>query len=46
MQDVDKTKIQVAVKLHSPIEIISYVLPREKEMYIQEILSEFLNLCL
>ena len=45
MQDVDRNKIRIAVKLHSPIEIVSYVLPREKEMYIQEVLSEFLNEC-
>ena len=45
MQDVDRNKIRIAVKLHSPIEIVSYVLPREKEMYIQEVLSEFLNKC-
>ena len=45
MQSVDKEKIQVAVKLHSPIEIVSYVLPREKELYIQDVLTEFLNEC-
>ncbi len=45
MQSVDKEKIQVAVKLHSPIEIVSYVLPREKELYIQDVLTEFLKEC-
>ena len=45
MQGVDKEKIQVAVKLHSPIEIVSYVLPRDKELYIQEVLTEFLTEC-
>lgn len=41
----DREKIRLAVKLHTPVEVISYTLPREKEMFIQEVLLAFLSEC-
>lgn len=41
--DVDKEKIRLAVQLHTPIEVMSYTLPREMETYIQEVLLYFLE---
>ena len=41
----DKERISLAVQLHTPIEIFSYTLPREKEAYIQEVLQYFLKEC-
>lgn len=41
----DKEKIKLAVKLHTPIEITSFTLPREMELYIQEVLAVFLTEC-
>ena len=41
----DKEKIKLAVQLHTPIEIVSYTLPREMETYIQEVLTIFLTEC-
>lgn len=41
--DEDKEKIRLAVQLHTPIEVMSYTLPREKETYIQEVLLYFLE---
>ena len=41
--DEDKEKIRLAVQLHTPIEVMSYTLPREKETYIQEVLLYFLQ---
>ncbi len=45
LTEQDREKIQLAVKLHTPIEIISYTLPREKERYIHEVLTVFLEEC-
>ena len=45
LTEQDKEKISLAVQLHTPLEIMTYTLPREKERYIQEILSYFLILC-
>ena len=41
--DEDKEKIRLAVQLHTPIEVVSYTLPREMETYIQEVLLYFLQ---
>lgn len=41
--DEDKEKIKLAVQLHTPIEVVSYTLPREMETYIQEVLLYFLQ---
>ena len=43
LNEVDKEKIKVAVKLHVPFEIVTYTLPHNKEMYIQEVLTVFLE---
>ena len=45
LSEQDKEKISLAVQLHTPLEIMTYTLPREKERYIQEILSYFLIQC-
>ena len=45
LSEQDKEKISLAVQLHTPLEIMSYTLPREKERYIQEILMYFLLQC-
>ena len=45
LSDQDKEKIRLAVRLHTPIEVISYTLPKDKETYIQEVLMEFLKEC-
>ena len=45
LTEKDKEKISLAVQLHTPLEIMSYTLPREKERYIQEILMYFLLQC-
>ena len=45
LTDKDKEKISLAVQLHTPLEIMSYTLPREKEVYIQEVLMYFLKQC-
>lgn len=45
LSEEDKQKIKSAVQLHSPIEITTYTLPREMEMYIQEVLTVFLIEC-
>ena len=45
LSETDKEKISLAVQLHTPIEIFSYTLPREKEVYIQEVLKYFLLKC-
>ncbi|MCQ2591677.1 MAG: HDOD domain-containing protein [Treponema sp.] len=41
----DREKIKQAVKLHTPIEITSYTLPKNMEVYIQEVLALFLKEC-
>ena len=45
LTDQDKEKIRLAVQLHTPIEVISYTLPKKKETYIYEVLSVFLTEC-
>ena len=45
LQKEDKEKIETSVKLHTPLEITSYTLPKNMEVYIQEVLSEFLLQC-
>ena len=45
LTDKDKEKINLAVQLHTPLEIISYTLPRQKEQYINEVLMYFLEIC-
>lgn len=45
VQQVDQEKIKTAVKLHAPIEIITYTLPHNKELYILEVLTVFLKEC-
>ena len=45
LTEQDKEKISLAVQLHTPLEIMSYTLPREKERYIQEVLMYFLIQC-
>ena len=45
LTEEDKEKIKLAVQLHTPIEVISYTLPRDKEMYIYEVLRVFLIEC-
>ena len=45
LTDQDREKIRLAVQLHTPVEIISYTLPREKEFYIHEVLTVFLEEC-
>ena len=45
LSEQDKEKISLAVQLHTPLEIMSYTLPREKERYIQEVLTYFLIEC-
>ncbi len=45
LSETDRERISLAVQLHTPIEIFSYTLPREKETYIQEVLKYFLIEC-
>ena len=45
LTDQDREKIRLAVQLHTPVEIISYTLPREKEFYIHEVLTVLLEEC-
>ena len=45
LSEQDKEKISLAVQLHTPLEIMTYTLPREKERYVQEVLTYFLILC-
>ena len=45
LQEEDKEKIKSAVKFHNPMEITSYTLPKNMEVYIQEVLGEFLMEC-
>lgn len=45
LQEYDREKIKTAVRLHTPIEITSYTLPKNMEVYIYEVLSEFLEEC-
>lgn len=43
--EIDRKKIRNAIKLQLPIEIISYVLPRNMEVYIQKVMDAFLEEC-
>ena len=45
LTEQDKEKIDLAVQLHTPLEIMSYTLPRQKESYIHEVLTYFLQKC-
>lgn len=45
LQKVDKEKIKNAVKLHAPIQITTYTLPRNMELYMHEVLTVFLKEC-
>ena len=43
LSEQDKEKISLAVQLHTPLEIMTYTLPRQIESYIQEVLIYFLQ---
>ena len=43
LTEQDKVNIELAVQLHTPLEITSYTLPRQKEQYIHEVLTYFLK---
>lgn len=45
LQSVDVEKIRSSIKLHTPIEITSYTLPRNMEIYIQQVMDTFLTEC-
>ena len=45
LQDIDKTKIRTAIQLHTPIEVTTYTLPRNMEVYIHDVLNDFLAEC-
>ena len=45
LEEIDREKIKTAIRVHAPIEITSYSLPRQMEMYIHKILSMFLSEC-
>ncbi|MCQ2589877.1 MAG: HDOD domain-containing protein [Treponema sp.] len=45
LESVDIEKIRQAIKLHTPIEITTYTLPRNMEIYIQQIMDTFLTEC-
>ncbi|MCR4733935.1 MAG: HDOD domain-containing protein [Treponema sp.] len=45
LQDIDKDKIKTAIQLHMPIEVTSYTLPRNMEVYIHDVLNSFLEEC-
>ena len=40
---VDSEKIETAIRLGVPIAITSYTLPKETEVYITDVISEFLK---
>jgi len=40
---IDLQKIRLSLVMHTPIEITTYTLPRNMEMYMQEILAKFLS---
>ena len=42
---IDRQKIQLSVGLQLPIEITSYTLPRNTEVYIRSIMEMFLEEC-
>lgn len=43
--EIDRKKIRNAIKLQLPIEILSYILPRNMEVYIQKVTDAFLEEC-
>ena len=43
--EVDRDKIKNAIRLQMPIEITSYTIPRNMEVYIQRVLDLFLDEC-
>ena len=43
--EVDREKIKNAIRLQMPIEITSYTIPRNMEVYIQRVLELFLDEC-
>ncbi len=43
--NVDREKVKTAIRLHAPIEITSYTIPRQMELYIHDVLSLFLSEC-
>jgi len=43
--DADMPLIKQAVETHTPLEFLTYTLPREEEAYITEMLTQFLALC-
>lgn len=45
LEEIDKEKIRTAIRLHAPIEITSYSIPRQMEIYIHKILIMFLHEC-
>lgn len=45
IQILDKDKIFSAVKLHTPIVITTYTLPHDMEVYMHDVLREFLLAC-
>ena len=45
LQDIDKEKIKTAIRLHTPIEVTTYTLPRNMEIYIHDVLNSFLAEC-
>lgn len=45
VERIDHEKIRTSIKLHTPIEITTYTLPRNMEVYINEVLAAFLTEC-
>lgn len=45
LDEIDREKVKTAVRIHAPIEITTYALPREMEIYIHKILTLFLSEC-
>lgn len=43
--EVDRQKIKMAVRLQTPVEITTYTLPRNMEIYVRSILTTFLEEC-
>lgn len=43
--DVDREKLRNAVRLQTPVEITTYTLPRNMEIYVRSILTTFLEEC-
>ena len=43
--EIDKEKIRISVGLQLPIEMTSYTLPRNTEVYIRSVMEVFLQEC-